>query len=305
MFPDPVIGGARRGTPRSSAKAIDLPVHRRVELATSRTYGPTEPDGFPNPTGPADFVLSRMTRRRRHRGRESAARWIGRRRSSSCRSKALGRRPVRPRVSERVAADGPYEDEQMSRLVEDYAFLADLETAALVHRHGSIGWCCFPRFDSDACFAALLGGPEHGRWRLGPVAQGEATRRYRPGSLVLETEWDTADGQIRTIDFMPPRGEAPTIVRIVEGRTGCVVVESELVIRFGYGRVVPWMSHVEDALVATAGPDALVMRGPAAASGGHITTVSTFEVCAGERMPFALAWFPSHSELTSFVDADE
>jgi GH15 family glucan-1,4-alpha-glucosidase len=193
----------------------------------------------------------------------------------------------------------------MSRLVEDYAFLANLETAALVHRHGSIDWCCFPRFDSDACFAALLGGPEHGRWRLGPVTHGEATRRYRPGSLVLETEWDTADGRIRMIDFMPPRGETPGIVRIVEGLSGCVVVESELVIRFGYGRVVPWVSHVEDVLVATAGPDALLLRTPAAASGENMTTVSTFEVRAGERMPFALTWFPSHAELPSLVDPEE
>jgi GH15 family glucan-1,4-alpha-glucosidase len=193
----------------------------------------------------------------------------------------------------------------MSRLVEDYAFLADLETAALVHRHGSIDWCCFPRFDSDACFAALLGGPEHGRWRLGPVAHGEATRRYGPGSLVLETEWDTVDGRIRIVDFMPPRDEAPGIVRIVEGLSGCVEVESELVVRFGYGRVVPRLSHVEDAIVATAGPDALVMRTPAATSGENMTTVSTFEVRAGERMPFALTWFPSHSELPSFVDPDE
>jgi GH15 family glucan-1,4-alpha-glucosidase len=193
----------------------------------------------------------------------------------------------------------------MSRLVEDYAFLSDLETAALVHWHGSIDWCCFPRFDSDACFAALLGGPQHGRWRLGPVARGEATRRYRPGSLVLETEWKTADGRIRVIDFMPPRGEAPHIVRIVEGLAGCVVLESELVIRFGYGRVVPWVSQVKDVLVATAGPDALSMRTPAATSGGNTTTFPTFEVRAGERIPFTLTWFPSHSELPSFVDPDE
>jgi GH15 family glucan-1,4-alpha-glucosidase len=193
----------------------------------------------------------------------------------------------------------------MTRLVEDYAFLSDLETAALVHRHGSIDWCCFPRFDSDACFAALLGGPEHGRWRVGPVAQGEATRHYRPGSLVLETEWDTAGGRIRIIDFMPPRGEAPGIVRIVEGLTGCVMVESELVIRFGYGRVVPWVSRADDALVATAGPDALVMRTRAMTGGENMTTVSAFEVRAGERMPFELTWFPSHSELPSFVDPDE
>jgi GH15 family glucan-1,4-alpha-glucosidase len=193
----------------------------------------------------------------------------------------------------------------VSRLVEDYAFLADLETAALVHRHGSIDWCCFPRFDSDACFAALLGGPEHGRWRLGPVGLGEATRRYRPGSLVLETEWKTADGRIRVLDFMPPRGEAPAVVRIVEGLAGCVAVESELVVRFGYGRVVPWVSQVEEALVATAGPDALLMRTAAATGGGNMTRFPIFEVRAGERIPFTLTWFPSHSEQPSLVDPDE
>jgi GH15 family glucan-1,4-alpha-glucosidase len=192
----------------------------------------------------------------------------------------------------------------LSRLLEDYAFLSDLETAALVHRHGSIDWCCFPRFDGDACFAGLLGGPEHGRWRLGPIAQGEVTRRYRRGSLILETEWTTADGRIRIVDFMPPRGEAPDIVRIVEGLAGSVAVESELVIRFGYGRVVPWMSHVEGGLVATAGPDALLIR-TAATSGESMATSSTFDVREGERIPITLTWFPSHSELPSFVDPDE
>jgi GH15 family glucan-1,4-alpha-glucosidase len=195
--------------------------------------------------------------------------------------------------------------QQESRLVQDYAFLADLETAALVHRHGSIDWCCFPRFDSDACFAALLGGSEHGRWRLGPVGQGEATRRYRPGSLVLETEWKTADGRIRVTDFMPPRGEAPAIVRIVEGLAGRVAVESELVIRFGYGRVVPGVTKVDDAFVATAGPDALLMRTPAATSGGNTTMCPAFEIRAGERIPFTLTWFPSHSELPSLINPVE
>jgi GH15 family glucan-1,4-alpha-glucosidase len=193
----------------------------------------------------------------------------------------------------------------MSRLVEDYAFLADLETAALVHRHGSIDWCCFPRFDSDACFAALLGGSEHGRWRVGPVGPGEATRRYRPGSLVLETEWETADGRIRVTDFMPPRREAPAIVRTVEGLAGRVAVESELVIRFGYGRVVPGVRKVDDAFVATAGPDALLMRTPAATNGGNLTMSPTFEIRAGERIPFTLTWFPSHSELPTLINPVE
>jgi GH15 family glucan-1,4-alpha-glucosidase len=108
----------------------------------------------------------------------------------------------------------------MTRLIEDYALLSDLQTAALVHRHGSIDWCCFPRFDSDACFAALLGGRDHGRWLLAPVTEGESTRRYHEGSLVLETEWETEEGRIRVTDLMPLRGEAPDIVRIVEGLPG-------------------------------------------------------------------------------------
>src|SRR5262249_55442538 len=102
-------------------------------------------------------------------------------------------------------------------LIEDYAFLSDLQTGALVHRHGSIDWCCIPRFDADACFAALLGHDEHGSWRLAPMADGEATRQYRDGSPVLETQWHTSAGRIRVLDFMPPRHGAPTIVRIVEG----------------------------------------------------------------------------------------
>jgi GH15 family glucan-1,4-alpha-glucosidase len=193
----------------------------------------------------------------------------------------------------------------MSRLIEDYALLSDLQRAALVHRHGSIDWCCFPRFDSDACFAALLGRRDHGRWLLAPVAEGEPTRRYRDGSLVLETEWDTGGGRIRVTDLMPPRGEAPDVIRIVEGLSGRVAVRSELVIRFGYGRIVPSMSRVDDALIATAGPDALVLRTAAPTHGEGTTTVSTFEVEAGERTPFALTWFPSHADLPAVVDPSE
>jgi GH15 family glucan-1,4-alpha-glucosidase len=201
----------------------------------------------------------------------------------------------------------------MKRPIEDYALLSDLHTAALVHRQGSIDWCCFPRFDSDACFAALLGRGEHGRWVVCPSAGGEATRRYRNGSLVLETEWETGAGRIRVIDFMPPRGEAPDIVRIVEGLSGHVGVRSELAPRFGYGRIVPSLRRLDDAHVATAGPDAVVLRTPAPTggpTGGQNTAtvstlVSTFDVGAGERVPFTLTWFPSHTQVPAAVEADQ
>jgi GH15 family glucan-1,4-alpha-glucosidase len=192
----------------------------------------------------------------------------------------------------------------MTRLIEDYALLSDLQTAALVHRRGSIDWCCFPRFDSDACFATLLGHREHGRWLVAPVGDGEARRRYREGSLVLETEWETNDGRVRVIDFMPPRGKAPDIVRIVEGLSGTVPMRSELVIRFGYGKVVPWVRRVDSARVATAGPDALCFRTPAPTRGENLTTVSEFKVSEGERVPFVLTWFPSHEELPASFDPE-
>jgi len=192
----------------------------------------------------------------------------------------------------------------MRRQIQDYALLSDLQTAALVHRQGSIDWCCFPRFDSDACFAALLGHREHGRWLIAPEAPGQATRRYHDGSLVLETEWDTPQGRIRVIDAMPPRGDVPAIVRIVEGLSGRVRIRSELVTRFGYGRIVPSLRRLENAYVATAGPDAIEFRTPAPTIGENIATVSTFEVGAGERMPFTLAWFPSHAPRPAAIDPD-
>src|SRR5690349_10534569 len=131
--------------------------------------------------------------------------------------------------------------------IEDYALIGDLQTAALVDRGGSVDWLCFPRFDSAACFAALLGGPEHGRWLLAPVGEAKPRRRYLHDTLVLETTWETPEGIVRVFDFMPPRGKAPDIVRIVEGVEGSVRMRSELVIRFGYGEVVPWVRHVGDA----------------------------------------------------------
>ena len=192
--------------------------------------------------------------------------------------------------------------------IEDYALLGDLQTAALVERGGSIDWLCFPRFDSDACFAALLGGPENGRWLLAPTAKATSTRRYLHDTLVLETTWETEDGSVaRVIDFMPPRGKAPDLVRIVEGVRGRVEFRSELTIRFGYGRVVPWMrkrTHEEDTRVALAGPDALCFRTPATTRGEDMSTVSELAVDEGERVPFVLTWFPSNEDVSAPTDAE-
>ncbi len=191
------------------------------------------------------------------------------------------------------------------RRIEDYALLGDLQTAALVGRDGSIDWCCFPRFDSGACFAALLGGPEHGRWLLAPTMEIRHTERhYRHDTLILETLVETAEGAVRVIDFMPPRGHDPDIVRIVEGVRGRVTMRSELVIRFDYGRIVPWVRRVDHARVAIAGPDALCLRTPVDIHGEELTTVSDFTVEPGERIPFVLTWYPSHAPLPKPVDAE-
>ncbi len=190
--------------------------------------------------------------------------------------------------------------------IEDYALIGDLQTAALVSRAGSIDWCCFPRFDSGACFAALLGGTENGRWLLAPTAPVvQTSRRYRHDTLIVESVFMTADGAVRAIDFMPPRGEAPDIVRIVEGLHGRVPMRSELVIRFDYGRVVPWVRRLGDARVAVAGPDALSFRSPIEGRGEGMTTVSEFTVEPGERIPFVLTWFPSHEDPPEAVDPEQ
>jgi GH15 family glucan-1,4-alpha-glucosidase len=193
----------------------------------------------------------------------------------------------------------------MSSFIEDYALLSDLETAALVHRQGSIDWSCFPRFDSEACFAHLLGGPEHGRWRVAPEAPAQPRRRYRAGSLVLETEWETAEGRMRVTDFMPPRREAPHIVRLVEGVSGRVSVRSELVIRFGYGRIAPSVGRHNNAVVATAGPEALSLRTPAPTHPDNAAIVASVDVDEGQRLPFVLTWFPSHTAPPTVPDTAE
>jgi GH15 family glucan-1,4-alpha-glucosidase len=193
----------------------------------------------------------------------------------------------------------------MTARIEDYALLGDLQAAALVERHGSIDWLCFPRFDSGACFAALLGTPEHGRWLLAPTGGGTVSRRYLHDTMVLETTWENANGCIRVLDFMPPRGEAPDVVRIVEGARGRVHVRSELVVRFDYGRIVPWARRIDPRTrTLVAGPDALCFRTPARTFGENMRTISELTVDEGERIPFVLTWFPSHTDPPRAVDAE-
>jgi len=190
--------------------------------------------------------------------------------------------------------------------LEDYGLIGDLQTAALVERDGSIDWLCLPRFDSGAIFASLLGGDEHGHWSIRPVEPHRpAGRRYRPDTLVLETELETERGLVRLIDFMPPRGEAPDVVRIVEGVRGSVELELELVLRFDYGSIVPWVRTVDGMLVATAGPDAVALETPVETEGRDLRTVARFTVEDGERVPFVLTWFPSHLPPPRHVDAEE
>jgi GH15 family glucan-1,4-alpha-glucosidase len=190
--------------------------------------------------------------------------------------------------------------------IEDYALIGDLQTAALVGRDGSIDWCCFPRFDSGACFAALLGTKDNGRWLLAPHSEVvSTTRRYRHDTLILESVHEVAEGSVRVIDFMPPRGDAPDIVRIVEGLSGHVPMRSELIIRYDCGHIVPWVRRVDGGRIAIAGPDALSFRTPVKTRGKDFTTVSDFTVSPGERIPFVLTWFPSHEPFPEEIDPEQ
>jgi GH15 family glucan-1,4-alpha-glucosidase len=187
--------------------------------------------------------------------------------------------------------------------IEDYALIGDCLTSALVARDGSIDWLCWPRFDSDACFAALLGGPEHGRWRLAPAGETvEISRRYRPDTLILETTFTTSTGAVTVIDFMPPRGEASDLVRLVRGDRGRVAMAMELVIRFGSGANIPWVRRQGADLLAVAGPDMVVLRTPVPLHGRDMTTVADFEVHAGDTIPFVLSYQPSHLPLPAPID---
>jgi GH15 family glucan-1,4-alpha-glucosidase len=181
--------------------------------------------------------------------------------------------------------------------IEDYAIIGDLETAALVGRDGSIDWLCLPHFDSPACFAALLGNSSHGRWLIAPAdAPLRIVRRYRESSLVLETEFFTESGVVRLVDCMPPRATVPDLVRVVEGLRGEVRMRLELIIRFDYGSVVPWVRNIDGALHATGGPDAVCFWSPVPTRGVDLKTVAEFTVRERERHPFALAWHPSHTD---------
>jgi GH15 family glucan-1,4-alpha-glucosidase len=190
--------------------------------------------------------------------------------------------------------------------IEDYALLGDLYTAALVGRSGSVDWLPFPRFDSSSCFGALLGGREHGRWLIAPAGAGAATeRRYRPDTLILESEWQVGSGRVRVIDFMPPRGTNPDIVRIVEGVEGRVHMRTELVIRLDYGSIVPWVMRLDgETLLAVGGPDGLLLRSLVELRGEDRTHAADFTVRAGERVPFVLTWFPSHEKRPKPVDPE-
>lgn len=182
----------------------------------------------------------------------------------------------------------------MALRIEDYALIGDTRTAALVGSDGSIDWLCAPRFDAPACFAALLGGSEHGRWKIAPTEPPtNVRRRYRDGTLVLETEFETADGAVRITDCMPLPDERVEVARMVEGVSGTVTLDCELVIRFDYGRIVPWVRRLDGGVSATAGPDALLLRTPVPTHGEGFTTRARFDVRAGERVPFLLSWYPS------------
>jgi GH15 family glucan-1,4-alpha-glucosidase len=185
----------------------------------------------------------------------------------------------------------------VSTPLEQYALIGDCETAALVSAAGSIDWLCWPRFDSGACFAALLGGPDQGRWLIAPKEGARRiTRRYRENTLVLETCMETADGTVTLVDFMPPRGRNSDLVRLVQGNDGRVRMRTELVLRFDYGRTVPWVNRLADGTFrAIAGPDMVLLHTPVELRGQHLTTVGEFDIAAGDTIPFVL----THDRRTS------
>jgi GH15 family glucan-1,4-alpha-glucosidase len=193
----------------------------------------------------------------------------------------------------------------MPSRIADYALIGDCETAALVGRDGSIDWLCWPRFDSDACFAALLGTPENGRWLIAPRhPDAVITRRYRPDTLILETRFETNSGAVLLVDFMPLRGTNSDLVRLVVGERGRVDMRFELVIRFGYGSVVPWVTRLDDgSLRAVAGPDMVLLHTPVAVHGENLKTVTDFTIEAGDTMPFVLTYASSHLPPPPVPDA--
>lgn len=190
--------------------------------------------------------------------------------------------------------------------IEDYALIGDCHAAALVGRDGSIDWLCFPRFDSGACFAALLGTPDHGRWLIAPATAVRSSRRqYRDGTLILETEFETDEGSVRLIDSMPLSDQRWDVLRIVEGLRGRVPMRMELIIRFDYGSIVPWVRHRNGTLMAIAGPDRLELCTPVAVHGENMKTVAAFQVSEGERIPFSLNYRPSYEATLPAGDPEQ
>jgi len=190
--------------------------------------------------------------------------------------------------------------------IEDYALLGDMRTAALVDKNGSVDWMCVPRFDTPACFAALLGTADHGHWLLRPERDSlSIERRYRDGTLVLETTHRVEGGAVRLIEFMAIDGSLPRLVRIVEGLEGEVPMWTQLVVRFDYGSVVPWSRRTADCQLYVGGPDALRLYSPVRVHGENFTSVAEFRVKKGERIPFLLSFQPSHEPAAPPVDADE
>jgi GH15 family glucan-1,4-alpha-glucosidase len=194
----------------------------------------------------------------------------------------------------------------MSSRIEDYGLIGDCETAALVSRHGSIDWLCWPAFDSDACFAALLGDESNGRWLIAPKNEIKTCRRrYRGNSLILESRFETDDGIVELIDFMPPRDGASDLVRLVVGVRGRVAFDTDFVVRFDYGRTVPWVTREEDGSIsAVAGPDRLTLRTPVQLDGEDLHTGGSFSVAAGERVPFVLTYGPSNGPRPAHQDVE-
>ncbi len=191
--------------------------------------------------------------------------------------------------------------------IEEYGLIGDCSSCALVGRNGSIDWLCWPRFDSAACLAALVGTDENGRWLVAPEAEARVTRRYRDGGLVLETLFETLEGSVAVIDFMPVNCPVPSIVRIVEGRRGSVGMKTELVLRFDYGNSVPWVTRLADTagIVAIAGPSLVSLRTAVHLEGEDLATVGRFTVAAGERTSFVLSYGASHLPPPSPFDVSE
>jgi len=191
--------------------------------------------------------------------------------------------------------------------IEDYALISNCATAALVGRNGSIDWLCLPRFDSAACFAALLGEPEHGRWLIAPADPSRRVeRRYLNSSLILVTMFETAEGVVELVDFIALRHGFSDIVRLVRGLRGRVAMQSEFILRFDYGAVVPWVERLpEGGISAIGGPERVVLRTPVPLHGEDLKTLGEFDVSAGETIPFVMSYGPSHLPRPQPIDAEQ